>query len=177
MLYIDTLCYGIDDLPTIDPEVRKEVISRYEKEGIDSLRHELKRIDPEYYLTVDLKNYKRILHALEVYYMTGRKYSSFRSNTKKERDFNIIKIGLNTNREELHKRINERVDKMIEDGLVDEARSVYDYRESNALNTVGIKKSSNISTAIFINEAIELIKEIQDDMREATIMVQTATLT
>ena len=159
MLYIDTLCYGIDDLPTIDPEVRKEVISRYEKEGIDSLRHELKRIDPEYYLTVDLKNYKRILHALEVYYMTGRKYSSFRSNTKKERDFNIIKIGLNINREELHKRINKRVDKMIEDGLVDEARSVYDYRESNALNTVGYKEIFEYFDGnITINEAIELIK-------------------
>ncbi|HPB05656.1 MAG TPA: tRNA dimethylallyltransferase, partial [Prolixibacteraceae bacterium] len=103
--------------------------------------------------------YKRILHALEVYYMTGRKYSSFRSNTKKERDFNIIKIGLNINREELHNRINKRVDKMIEVGLVDEARTVYNYKDMNALNTVGYKEIFEyLDGNITIDEAIELIK-------------------
>jgi tRNA dimethylallyltransferase len=140
MLYIDTVCNGIDDLPTIDPEIRKRVIEKFENEGLESLRLELKKIDPEYYQQVDLKNHKRILHALEVFYMTGRKYSSFRSNTKKKRDFNILKIGLNSDRKIVHERINLRVDKMIEDGLIEEARELFPLRHLNSLNTVGYKE-------------------------------------
>jgi len=159
MLYIDTLCNGIDDLPTVDPEIRIRVIDKFENEGIEPLRLELKKIDPEYYQIVDLKNHKRILHALEVFYMTGKKYSSFRSNTKKERNFNIIKIGLNIDRESLHKSINARVDKMIEAGLVEEARNFFEFRNLNALNTVGYKELFDyFDGKITLTEAIELIK-------------------
>jgi len=159
MLYIDTLCNGIDDLPTVDPEIRIRVIDKFENEGIEPLRLELKKIDPEYYQIVDLKNHKRILHALEVFYMTGKKYSSFRSNTKKERNFNIIKIGLNIDRESLHKSINARVDKMIEAGLVEEARNFFEFRNLNALNTVGYKELFDyFEEKITLTEAIELIK-------------------
>jgi tRNA dimethylallyltransferase len=159
MLYIDTFCNGIDDLPTIDPEIRKNVINKFEEEGIESIRHELKKIDPEYYQHVDLKNYKRILHALEVYYMTGKKYSSFRSNTKKERDFGIIKIGLNIDRKTLHERINARVDKMIEEGLIEEARNLIKHKHLNSLNTVGYKELFDyFDEKISLPEAIDLIK-------------------
>jgi len=159
MLYIDTFCNGIDDLPTIDPEIRKNVIKKFDEQGIESLRHELKKIDPDYYQLVDLKNHKRILHALEVYYMTGKKYSSFRSNTKKERDFNIIKIGLNIDRKSLHERINVRVDKMIEEGLIEEARNLIPYKHLNSLNTVGYKELFDyFDEKISLHEAIELIK-------------------
>jgi tRNA dimethylallyltransferase len=159
MLYIDTFCNGIDDLPTIDPEIRQNVINTFEQEGIESIRHELKKIDPEYYQLVDLKNYKRILHALEVYYMTGKKYSSFRRNTKKERDFDIIKIGLNMDRKSLHARINNRVDKMMNDGLLQEARNLIDFKHLNSLNTVGYKELFDFfDEKISLNEAIDLIK-------------------
>jgi len=159
MLYIDTVCNGIDDLPTIDPDIRKKVIEKFEKEGLESLRLELKKIDPEYYQQVDLKNHKRILHALEVFYMTGRKYSSFRSNVKKKRDFNILKIGLNTDRETIHNRINHRVDKMIEDGLVEEARELFPLKNLNSLNTVGYKELfTYFDGKTTLNEAIEHIK-------------------
>jgi tRNA dimethylallyltransferase len=159
MLYIDTVCNGIDDLPDIDPDIRKGVIERYEKEGLEPLRWELKKIDPEYYQIVDLKNYKRILHALEIYYMTGKKYSSFRSNTKKKRDFKIIKIGLNTNRASLHQRINSRVEKMIADGLVEEARQLYPLRLLNSLNTVGYRELFDCFDGNTpLTDAIELIK-------------------
>ncbi len=159
MLYIDAVCNGIDELPLIDPEIRQQVISRYEKDGLENLRLELKKIDPEYYALVDLKNHKRILHALEVFYMTGKKYSSFRTQTKKKRDFKIIKIGLNTDREILHRRINQRVDKMIVQGLLDEAKSVYQYKHLNTLNTVGYRELfSHFDGEISLDEAIELIK-------------------
>ena len=159
MLYIDVVCNGIDDLPTVDPSIRQNIIHRYENEGLDSLRLELKKIDPEYYLSVDLKNYKRIMHALEVYYMTGKKYSSFRTQTKKERPFNIIKIGLNTDRKILHERINLRVDKMIEEGLVEEARCLLPHKNLNSLNTVGYKELFDyFDNKITLPEAIELIK-------------------
>ena len=159
MLYIDVVCNGIDDLPTVDPSIRQNIIHRYENEGLDSLRLELKKIDPEYYLSVDLKNYKRIMHALEVYYMTGKKYSSFRTQTKKERPFNIIKIGLNTDRKILHERINLRVDKMIEEGLVKEARCLLPHKNLNSLNTVGYKELFDyFDNKITLPEAIELIK-------------------
>jgi len=158
-MFIDVVCNGIDDLPTIDPEIRKEIINRFEKEGLEPLRVELKRIDPEYYSIVDLKNHKRILHALEIFYMTGKKYSELRTNTKKTRDFDIIKIGLNTDRSILHKRINERVDKMIEEGLIEEVRAVYPFRQLNSLNTVGYKELFEyFDNNITLDTAIELIK-------------------
>ena len=159
MLYIDVVCDGIDDLPEIDFTIRKDLEARLANEGIESLRLELQKIDPIYYNSVDLKNYKRILHALEIYYITGKPYSSFRSNTKKQRDFNIIKVGLNTDRSVLHNRINQRVDQMVRDGLVDEARSVYPYKHLNSLNTVGYKELfSYFDGEISLEKAIELIK-------------------
>jgi tRNA dimethylallyltransferase len=159
MLYIDVVCHGIDDLPTIDQEIRSEIILKFENDGIDSLRRELKKIDPEYYQECDLKNHKRIMHALEIYYMTGRKYSSFRNNTKKERNFDILKIGLNIEREKLHDRINNRVDQMINDGLIEEARSVYPFKNLNSLNTVGYKEIFDyFDNKISKEKAIELIK-------------------
>ncbi len=159
MMFIDVVCNGIDDLPTIDPEIRKEIIQRFEKDGLDPLRVELKRIDPEYYSIVDLKNHKRILHALEIFYMTGKKYSELRTNTKKKRDFDIIKIGMNTDRSILHKRINARVDKMIEEGLIEEVRAVSQFRQLNSLNTVGYKELFDyFDNNITLDDAIELIK-------------------
>lgn len=159
MLYIDAVCNGIDDLPKIDKSIRNKIIDRYEKEGIESIRLELKKIDPEYYAFVDLKNHKRIMHALEVFYMTGKKYSSFRTNTKKHRNFEIIKIALNTDRDILHKRINTRVDKMIEQGLENEARKAYPFKHLNSLNTVGYRELfAYFDKEISYDTAIELIK-------------------
>lgn len=159
MLYIDAVCDGIDDLPKIDIEVREELIKRYQNEGLENLRIELKKIDPEYYAITDLKNHKRILHALEIFYITGKTFSSFRTNTKKPRDFNIVKIGLNTDRPLLHERINKRVDQMIANGLIDEARTLFPYRNLNSLNTVGYKELFDyFDGTIELNKAVELIK-------------------
>lgn len=140
MMYIDAVCKGIDDIPTIDSETRQIILERYEAEGLESLAAELKLLDPEYYAIADIKNPKRVLHALEVCYMTGRTFTSFRTQTKKERPFNIIKIGLKREREELYDRINRRVGIMLENGLVDEVRKLEKYRNLNSLNTVGYKE-------------------------------------
>ncbi len=140
MMYIDAVCKGIDDIPTVDNETRTLMLQRYESEGLDTLCSELKLLDPEYYKIVDLKNPKRVIHALEICYMTGKTYTSFRTRSIKERPFNIIKIGLNREREELYKRINERVDNMMQEGLLDEAKAVYPYKHLNPLNTVGYKE-------------------------------------
>lgn len=140
MMYIDAICKGIDDIPTVDSETRQMMMDKYEKEGLDRLCAELKLLDPEYYSTVDLKNPKRVIHALEICYMTGKTYTSFRTGNKKQRPFDIIKIGLCRDREELYERINKRVDIMIKEGLVDEVKSVYEYRNLNSLNTVGYKE-------------------------------------
>lgn len=140
MMYIDAICKGIDDIPTVDSETRQMMMEKYEKEGLDRLCAELKLLDPEYYSTVDLKNPKRVIHALEICYMTGKTYTSFRTGNKKKRPFDIIKIGLCRDREELYERINKRVDIMIKEGLVDEVKSVYEYRNLNSLNTVGYKE-------------------------------------
>ena len=140
MMYIDAICKGIDDIPTVDSETRQMMMEKYEKEGLDRLCAELKLLDPEYYSTVDLKNPKRVIHALEICYMTGKTYTSFRTGNKKQRSFDIIKIGLCRDREELYERINKRVDIMIKEGLVDEVKSVYEYRNLNSLNTVGYKE-------------------------------------
>ncbi|QIK61397.1 tRNA (adenosine(37)-N6)-dimethylallyltransferase MiaA [Dysgonomonas sp. HDW5A] len=140
MMYIDALCKGIDEVPTIDENLRKELYDRYEKEGLEPIRSQLKILDPIFYDQVDLKNYKRVIHALEVCLMSGKPYSSFRTNRVKQRPFEIIKIGLMRNRDELYQRINLRVDKMIDDGLLAEAERFYPFRISNSLNTVGYKE-------------------------------------
>lgn len=140
MLYIDAVCKGIDDIPTVDNDTRRLLKERLETEGIDNLCEELKSLDPIYYNEVDLKNPKRVVHALEICTMTGKPFSSFLGKKKPERPFKILKIGLKREREELYARINARVDKMIEEGLVEEARSVYELRHLNSLNTVGYKE-------------------------------------
>ena len=140
MMYVDAVCKGIDDIPTVDAETRQVMLHKYETEGLERLCAELKLLDPEYYRIVDLKNPKRVIHALEICYMTGKTYTSFRTQQKKERPFRIIKIGLTRDREELYERINRRVEIMIEDGLEEEARKVYPYRALNSLNTVGYKE-------------------------------------
>ncbi len=140
MLYIDAVCKGIDDIPTVDEETRSLMRQRLETEGLDTLARELKLLDPEYYAQVDLKNTKRIVHALEICYQTGRTFTSFRTATKKKRPFQILKIGLRRERTDLFERINRRVDSMIADGLLDEARALLPYRDENALNTVGYKE-------------------------------------
>jgi len=140
MMYIDAVCNGIDDMPTVDSLTRAEVKLRYEREGLEPLSAELARLDPEYFKTVDRKNPKRIIHALEICLSTNRAYSSFRVNRKKDRPFSIVKIGLTREREELYRRIDRRVDRMIAGGLAAEALAVYPYRHLNALNTVGYKE-------------------------------------
>lgn len=140
MMYIDAVCKGIDDIPTVDEGTRLTLLQRYEQEGLEILCSELRLLDPEYYRIVDLKNPKRVIHALEICYMTGRTYTSFRTRQAKQRPFHIIKIGLNREREELYRRINHRVDEMMAQGLLDEARSVLPYRHLNSLNTVGYKE-------------------------------------
>lgn len=143
MMYVDAVCKGIDDIPTVDAETRRLMLHKYETEGLEHLCAELKLLDPEYYKIVDLKNHKRVIHALEICYMTGKTYTSFRTQQKKERPFRIIKIGLTRDREELYARINQRVEQMITDGLVEEARNVYPHRALNSLNTVGYKEIFN----------------------------------
>ncbi|MBD8348134.1 tRNA (adenosine(37)-N6)-dimethylallyltransferase MiaA [Dysgonomonas sp. HGC4] len=140
MMYIDALCKGIDEVPTIDDALRKELYDRYEKEGLEPIRSQLKILDPVFYDQVDLKNYKRVIHALEVCLMSGKPYSSFRTNTVKQRPFEIIKIGLMRDREELYQRINMRVDEMMRDDLLVEAEKFYPLRMNNSLNTVGYKE-------------------------------------
>ncbi|KAA6339554.1 tRNA dimethylallyltransferase [termite gut metagenome] len=140
MMYVDAVCKGIDDIPTIDVETRKLILHKYKTEGLERLCAELKLLDPSYHKIVDLKNAKRVIHALEICYMTGKTYTSFRIHQKKQRPFNMIKIGLIRNREDLYERINRRVDAMIQKGLIEEAKAVYPYRRLNSLNTVGYKE-------------------------------------
>lgn len=140
MMYIDAICKGIDDIPTVDDETRTLMKQRYETEGLEQLCAELKLLDPEYYKIVDLKNPKRVIHALEICYMTGQTYTSFRTRSTKERPFNILKIGLTRDREDLYERINRRVDIMLKEGMLEEARKVYPYKHLNSLNTVGYKE-------------------------------------
>lgn len=140
MMYVDAVCKGIDDIPTVDEETRKTLMQHYENVGLERLCAELKILDPEYYDIVDKKNHKRVIHALEICYMTGQTYTSFRTSQTKKRPFNIIKVGLRREREELYARINKRVDIMMEDGLLEEAKSVYQYKNLNSLNTVGYKE-------------------------------------
>ena len=140
MMYIDAVCKGIDDIPTIDDETRQMMRGLYEREGLSALAEELRLLDPEYHAACDIRNPKRVIHALEICYMTGRTYTSFRRNELRPRPFRILKIGLQRDREELYARINARVDDMMAAGLLDEARRVYPYRAFNSLNTVGYKE-------------------------------------
>lgn len=158
-LYIDALCNGLDDFPEADQTLRAELMLRLQEEGIESLRMELKMLDPESYESIDLANHQRIVRALEVTLMTGRKFSSFKTQVRKQRPFRIRKIYLDREREELYDRINRRVDIMMADGLLAEAESLLCYRHMPALNTVGYKElfayfDGNIS----LEEAVELIK-------------------
>lgn len=159
MMYIDAVCKGIDDIPTVTPEIREAIYRQYEEEGLAPILEELRQCDPKHYEEVDRQNYKRVIHAVEICRMTGLPYSSFRTNSVKQRPFQIIKIGLTRDREELYQRINLRVDEMMEAGLLEEARSVYPHRELNALNTVGYKELFRYFQGEWtLEEAIEKIK-------------------
>lgn len=159
MMYIDAVCNGIDELPTVSQEIRTNLMKRYEVEGLDPIREDLKQLDPQHYNEVDLNNYKRVIHALEICLMTGKPYSELRTNKKKTRPFRIIKIGLTRDREELCDRINARVDQMMRDGLLEEARHVYPYKHLNSLNTVGYKEMFNYLDGEWpLDFAIEKIK-------------------
>lgn len=140
MMYIDAVTKGIDDIPTVDEDTREFLKQRYAQEGLAPLLEELKVMDSQYYNVVDKKNYKRVIHALEICYMTGKTYTSFRTHTSKQRPFRILQFGLRRQREQLFARINARVDQMMQQGLMDEAQRVYPLRHLNALNTVGYKE-------------------------------------
>ena len=159
MMYIDAVCDGIDDIPTIDDDTRALMKQRLKEEGLEALVEELKRLDPEYYEIVDRQNPRRVVHALEICVMTGKTYTSFRKRSKKERPFRIIKIGLDRPREELYNRINARVDKMMSDGLLNEVKALYPEKELNALNTVGYKELFDYLDGRWpLKEAVERIK-------------------
>ena len=159
MMYIDAVCDGIDDIPTIDDQTRTTMKNRLEEEGLEKLCEELQRLDPEYYEIVDLQNPKRVVHALEICTMTGQTYTSYRKKEKKQRSFRIVKIGLNREREELYGRINARVDQMMENGLLKEAETMYPRRALNALNTVGYKELFEYFKGRWpLEEAVERIK-------------------
>ena len=158
-MYINAVCEGIDEIPDTDYIIREKYNQKYKEEGIEGLRLTLKLLDPEHYENVDLKNHKRIIRALEICETTGRPYSSFLTRKKKERDFRILKIGLERPREELYGRIDLRVDKMIKNGLEEEARDLFDLRDLNALNSVGYKEFFDFFEGKISREkAIDLIK-------------------
>jgi tRNA dimethylallyltransferase len=159
MMYIDAVCNGIDDIPTIDEQTRNFWLNEYREKGADFLHEELQRIDPEHYNRVDLQNTKRVLHALEICTIAGKPYSEIRTGRRKERNFKILKIGLELPRDLLYERINARVDKMMADGLEDEARRFYEFRHLNTLNTVGYKELFEyFDGKISREQAIENIK-------------------
>lgn len=158
-LYIDAVCKGIDDLPDPDKKLRHEINEIFKSSGIEALQKKLKELDPEYYLIVDLKNPKRLMRAIEVCLQTGKTYTSLRKNKTGKRDFNIIKIGLNCEREKLFDRINLRVDKMINEGLLDEVKELYKHKNLNSLNTVGYKEIFDfLDNKTSFEQAIENIK-------------------
>ena len=159
MLYIDAVCRGIDDIPTIDEELRRSVRRIYDEQGIEEVRRRLRLLDPQHYAEVDLRNVKRMLHALEVYYQTGQPFSKLRTGSVKRRSFDIVKIGLDCPREVLYDNIDRRVLKMIQQGLEREVRAVSDKRHLNALNTVGYKEMfAYLDGEYDLDRAIELIQ-------------------
>ena len=160
MMYVDAVTKGIDDIPTVDDEVRSLIAHRLATEGLDPLLAELKILDPSYYEVVDHHNHKRVVHALEICYMTGATYSSLRVNKVKERPFRIIKFGLMRERASLFSRINRRVDMMMQQGFMDEAQRVYHLRHLNSLNTVGYKELFNVIDGTWeLPMAVERIKK------------------
>ena len=159
MMYIDAVCNGIDDIPTIRDDVRDLMKRRLAEEGLEALCEELRQLDPEHYEVVDRKNTRRVVHALEICHQTGATYTSLRKQQKRVRPFRILKIGLNRPREELYNRINARVDEMMAQGLLDEARPLYPRRQLNALNTVGYKELFQYMDGVWpLEEAVERIK-------------------
>ncbi len=164
MMYIDAVCRGIDDIPTVRDDIRTEMKRRLNEEGLPALADELQRLDPEHWAIVDRQNPRRVVHALEICHQTGRTYTSYRTNTAKQRSFEIVKIGLNRDREELYRRINQRVLDMMEGGLLDEARSVYPQRHLTALHTVGYKELFNFFDGTISLE--EAVRQIQSHTRE-----------
>lgn len=159
MMYIDAVCNGIDDLPTVDDDTRNALKQRLEHEGLEALCEELKRLDPEHWSMVDRQNPRRVVHALEICHMTGRTYTSFRTGERKKRPFRVVKIGLNRPREELYERINRRCDQMMADGLLDEALRLLPLRNANALNTVGYKEMfAYLDGTWTLDEAVERMK-------------------
>ena len=159
MMYIDAVCNGIDDIPTVDDATRETLKRRLAEEGLESLCEQLRTLDPEHYELVDRKNPRRVVHALEICLMTGQTYTSFRKNERKERPFRIAKIGLNRDRDTIYQRINARVDQMMADGLLSEARSLYHLRHLNALNTVGYKEMFTYMDGTWtLEEAVERMK-------------------
>lgn len=163
MMYIDAVCDGIDDIPTVDNTTREEVKRMLNEQGLDVLVEKLKKLDPEHWAEVDKKNWRRVCHALEICLMTGKTYSSFRKKEQKIRAFEIIKIGLNRPREEMYERINERVWAMIDAGLEAEARRMYSFRTLNALNTVGYKEIFSFFDGEISKD--EAIRQIQSNTR------------
>ncbi len=159
MMYIDAVCNGIDDIPTVDDDTRATMKRRLAEEGLASLCEELRVLDPEHYAIVDKNNPRRVVHALEICHMTGKTYTSFRKNERKQRDYRIVKTALTLPREELYTRINKRVDMMMESGFLDEARSLIEKRQLNALNTVGYKELfTYLDGQWSLEEAVERIK-------------------
>ncbi|HBZ34961.1 MAG TPA: tRNA (adenosine(37)-N6)-dimethylallyltransferase MiaA [Rikenellaceae bacterium] len=158
-LYVDAICKGMDDFPKSDPELRMTLMSRLKTEGLDSLRSELRLLDRESYDSIDITNPQRVIRALEVTLMTGRKFSSFKSYTQKKRNFEIEKIVVDRPREELYERINLRVEKMMEAGLLEEATGLYQFRKRTALKTVGYSELFDyIDGKVSLDEAVWLIK-------------------
>jgi len=163
MMYIDAVCKGLDDIPTVRDDIRSLYKERFAREGLAPLLEELERVDPEHYAVVDRNNPRRVMHALEICRQTGRTFTSFRTGVAKRRPFRIVKIGLTRPREEMYGRINERVLRMVAAGLVEEARRVLPYRELNSLNTVGYKELfSYFDGLIPLDEAI---RQIQSNTR------------
>ncbi len=159
MMYVDAVCNGIDDIPTVKDDIRYAVKEAYDKNGLNALCKELENLDPEYYSIVDKNNPKRVIHAVEICLSTGKTYTSFRTNIKKERPFKIVKIGLIRERETLYERIDRRVDQMMDDGLLNEVQNLYPYRKLNALNTVGYKELFDyIDGKCTLDEAVFKIK-------------------
>ena len=159
MMYIDAVCNGIDEVPSIPEEVRNELMQTFNEQGLEQIREELLHRDPVFYNQVDLNNTQRVIHAVEVCRVAGVPFSELRTKTVKEREFEIVKIGLFREREELYERIDKRVDLMVDEGLVEEARSLYPNRELNALNTVGYKELfDHFDGKYDLAEAIRLIK-------------------
>ena len=160
MLYIDAVCKGFDDIPTISQRTREEVRNEYVANGLEWLQKEVERLDPEYWQTVDRNNPQRLMHCIEVSRSAGKPYSSFRKQAQAARDFDVVKVALERPREELYERINQRVEQMIATGLEDEARAVYAQRQFNSLQTVGYREMFDyFDGKTTREEAIRLIKQ------------------